>query len=1164
LKKTLVTLLICAICISSLYTPFAFADGSSAEGTLRFFFVDNLSAELSFEYECNDSASAAVKLTNLTNNNVFYSENHFPTHGAISVYDIPLVGEGSFCLEISCGDSRFSREFSYLGMDYVTDFPVVTQDAVLSELSALSSASHPYLFGTQKDFDALSQTIHSDNDTYLTQSYREIKEAAVKHLDSAVKSINPSVSYISRGTAGWKIVMECSFVYLMEKDIDSAEAEKYAQRAYKEAEYFCSLSSWGTIQYIDNNQLAFAVALCYDWLYDWLDDTQKQILVSGLKAKHLDTVHDLLENPDKAEYQDTFYKWYFGIANHTVLDNTSTVIEALSIADLYPEFSSSIISNAMGNLPNALEHIAPDSIWFEGAGYWDFTGPYLARMISALDSAIGTSFGYSQLPVVKNFGYFPLYQQSSQGSFAHCDAGDNVITNPELFYFGMLNDDIAMQSYSLTIAPANPLLCLWYSPKQNYTDSVAFQKDMLYRNGDVVTMRSDWDDNALFAGMNVNMHDAASRAGLYQNSGTFVIDALGEHWIKSPGRDSYSLPQYAVPHDAPDNQRWKYYFSRAEANSCIVINPDKYGGQNILFGDTISGFDASSTEAFAYASLAGAYRDDVTSYTRGIKMFDNRHRVLVRDELELIEPSEVYSFLSVYQSDIDLLPDHSGAILSKGDKKMFVKVKANQDFELSVTDAVQMDSSLRYNGDETHPSERDWTQDFRRLTLRFDNAEELDISMIFVPFYGSEVPEVDFDSSEISEWEVDHNAVQLPRLSEICVDGEPVLDFDATVNHHNLIARTFSPKITARSDEGEVVIRRDTTGYNITVTSDSGASNTYYITFSTLGTVEADTYISGGTPAFRENYGSSEFVKLKHMGFSSQLAYYKINLGDIPVGKRIRNISLELSACRQSESEFEEPLGLYLVDYNSWNESDIICNQAPVSLKYLGSTNDTPWFPLKRYNAEYGTYTDTNPDITATHNFAHTLPFSYSMDSDDMKKERIDITELYNKGGIDGKLSFCMAVSKRQKSNCDVYIASKEHPDANLRPRVLIELEDSVSIPSPKVIDNAHYESGYSYFEAPRINIIKGGDSVRAIASVIGDATEFAGGTLYVAQYNTNGELIAVSTKTIGKINTDTVSDAITILTDTVQIKTFVWDTHNAPYVLADSVFKNVSAKSQQ
>jgi len=1164
LKKALLILLICTLFTSSMCGPTAFADSSSDGGVLRFFFVDNLSAELSFEYECTNSSGADVRLTNLTDNNIFYNETHFPTNGIVAIYDISLEGEGSFLLEICCGDSAFSREFSCLGMDYETDFPAVSEDGVLSEISTLTSASHPYLFGTHAEFDALSQTIHSGSDSYLTGSYRDIKETAAKYLGSAPKNINPAASYISRGFEGWKIVMYCSFVYLMEKDTDSAEAAKYAQRAYEEAEYFCSLGTWGTIQYIDNNQLAFAVALCYDWLYNWLDDTQKQTLVSGLKAKHLDTVYDLLENPDKDEYQDTFYRWYFGIANHTVLDNTATVIEALSIADLYPEFSASIISNALGNLPNALGHIAPDSIWFEGAGYWDFTGPFLARMISALDSAVGTSFGYSELPVVKNFGYFPLYQQSAQGSFVYCDAGDTFVTNPELFYFGMLNDDLAMQSYSITIASANPLLCLWYNPEQSYTDSVAFQRDMLYRNGDVVTMRSDWDDNALFAGMNVNKHDAESRAGFYQNSGTFVIDALGEHWIKSPGRDNYSLPQYAVPHNSPDNQRWKYYFSRAEANSCIVINPDKYGGQNLAFGDSISGFDASSAESFAYANLAGAYRDYVTSYNRGIKMFDNRRRVLVKDELELKEASEVYSFVSVYQSDISLLPDNSGAILSKGDKKMLVKIDANADFELSVTDAVQMDSSLRYNGDDTHPAERDWTIDYKRLTLRFDNVQSLDVSIIFVPFYGSEVPRVSFDGIDISEWETTYNSTTLPQLSEIRVDGEPVPDFDASVKFHNLTASTFSPKITAYSDEGEVTIRQDTNGYAVSVTSDNGLSNTYYITFNTLGTIEADTYIAGGTPGYKTNYGSSEFVKLKHMGFSSQLAYYKVNLGDIPDGKKIKNISLEFSACRQSDAEFEEPLGLYVVDYDSWNESGLICNKAPVSLKYVGSSSTTPWFPLKRYNADDGTYSDTTPDITVSHSFAHTLPYSYAMDSYDMKKERIDITELYNMGGTDGKLAFCMAVSKRQKSNCDVYIASKEHSDANLRPRILIELEDSVNIPSPKLIDNSHYESGYSYYEAPRLDTVKGENFVRAIASVTGDSDKFEGGTLYVAQYNADNKLILVSIKPLDDINNDTVSDAITISPDTVQIKTFVWDTHNAPYVLADSVSENAFAKSQQ
>lgn len=1129
-------------------------------GSLTFFFVNNLSGDLSFKYSNPEALEASVTVCCLSSQTTFYTQTHSLSNGVLTLQDIPLSGEGTFRLEIRACGSALSRDFAYIGSDYVTDFPEVGYDAVLAKLSSLDSDSHPYLFGTETQFDALAQKIQSSTDSYLSKSYSEIKEYALKICDESVKEFDTSgsYSYISRGFESWKNVMFSSFVYLMEKDIDSNLAAKFAQRAYSEAEYLCSKDTWGTLQYIDNNQLAFAVALCYDWLYNWLDDTQKSTLVTGLKEKHLNTVSDLLNNPEKKEYQSTFYLWYTASGNHTVLDNSSTVVQALSIADLDPAYSAKIIAPAINNLQKPLARLAPDSMWGEGAGYWTFVGPFVARMIYALDTSIGTSFGYSELPVIKNLGYFPIYQQSTQGSFVFCDAGDSFVTSPERFYLGMLADDIGMQSYSLANSPADPLLCMWYDPGADYTDSNSFQSDMLYRNGDTVTMRSGWNSNTeLFAAMSVNKHDAESTSGLYQNSGTFVIDALGEQWIKNPGRDSYKLPNYAVPHKADTDPRWKYYFSRAEANSCIVINPDSTGGQNLLFGDTISGFDASSDEAYAYASMANAYAGKVSSYVRGIKMYDSRRRVLVKDELTLAEPSEVYSFLSVYQSDITLLPDGSGAILAKGNKKMLVKIKASSKFELSVTDAVQLDPSLRYTSDTI--SERDWTLDFQRLTIHFDNAKALDISMIFTPFYGDEVPEVTFDTASINDWEVSHKSTVLPKLSQLCIDGEPVENFDSNVNCHNLTSRSFSPVVTAFSDDGTVAIRKDGSGYSITVTSGEGAYNTYYITIRTLGSVEADTHVGGGYSDYKKNNGTDELVLLKINGWSSKLAYYKIALGNIPKGKHVKNVCLELCAYRESSSETTEPLGIYLTNYDSWQENSITCANAPVSLGYKHSVSTDPWFPIKSYDAVNDSYTDINPDLTVAHNFEHTVPFYYIGNESDFRKETVDITDVYNASGKSTNLSFTVAVSKRNAANSVVYIASKEHSNTNFRPRVLIELEDEISVKTPKLISAASYQDNLTYSSAARVGKIGEGDSLRALSYVFNGTDHALSGTLYSAQYDAKGCLLSVTSAPFTNLpsgeTANPVSDQFDVHPDTSQIKTFVWDSYNTPFTKADVAF---------
>ncbi len=1148
----LIAALLCIAVMFSAIPAVSFASGGG--GVLEFFHADNLSGSLSFDYAHPSASSAVVSVTNLSQDTAFYSQTHHISDGKLSVKNISLTGEGSFRLSIKADNDVVSRDFTYLTSGYTEAFPEVTKAQVKAHVQNLTSASHPYLFASKARFEELCAQIKSGANAYLAESYHEIKETATIYLDTTPQAINPDgSSYISRGFEGWKIVMFCSFVYLMERGTDAELADAYAQRAYDEASYFCSLAHWGTNQYIDNNQLAFAVALCYDWLYEWLGDTQKTTLVNALKEKHLNTILDMFQNPTDPKYNETFYLWYFGGGNHTVLDNSSTVVQALAIADLDADYSAEIMATAMNNLHKPLARLAPDSVWLEGAGYWTFVGPFVARMIDALASSIGTSFGYADLPVIKNLGYFPIYQNSSQGSFVFCDAGDSPVTSPERFYFGKLNSDLGMESFALSTSPADPLLCIWYDPDADYTDASSFQKDMLYRNGDIVTMRSDWgSENELFAAMAVNKYTAESTAGLYQNSGTIAIDAIGEQWIKNPGRDNYDLPQYAVPHKADSDPRWSYYFSRAEANSCVVINPDKYGGQNLLFGDTISGFKASDSEAFAYASLAGAYRDDVSSYMRGIKMFDNRRKVLVKDEINLKESSEVYSFLSVYQSQIDLLPDGSGAILSKGDKKMLVKIKANAPFELSVTDAVQMDSSLRYEGDDTHPAERTWTVDYQRLTLRFDNAESLDISMIFAPFYGSETPDVSFENTSITNWTLNETA-KLPLLSEVCLDGEKIKDFDAAQIYHTLVAHTFEPTFTASSDDGTVAIRKDSSGYVVTVTSDSGVVNTYHFKVLTLGTVTADTYVGGGSGIYKTNYGSAEYIALKGMNEYSQLLYYKLSLGDIPRGKRIKSISLELNACLYTDGKSTRPLSFYRTPYDSWHENSVICKTAPVNLAYAtkGLANDVHGLPPKGYSEEDGYYS-ISPDASGVITFSHAMPISYPYGEGKLRKEVIDITDVYYAGNADSDFAFVITPGENS-SNYVAQVASKEHPDASLRPRVLIELEDESGISSPKLISDSLYTQGYSYATAPRVTKPAPGDVLRAVTQV-SESVQGFDGTMYVAQYDEDGTLLSVTSVPVTAINANHASNVITVLADAAQIKAFVWDSSDNPATTSETV----------
>ena len=62
--------------------------------------------------------------------------------------------------------------------------------------------------------------------------------------------------------------------YLITEDI------KYADRAWEEVENVCDFKTWNhTVHDLDSTTFLESVALAYDWLYDYLDDTQKVYII---------------------------------------------------------------------------------------------------------------------------------------------------------------------------------------------------------------------------------------------------------------------------------------------------------------------------------------------------------------------------------------------------------------------------------------------------------------------------------------------------------------------------------------------------------------------------------------------------------------------------------------------------------------------------------------------------------------------------------------------------------------------------------------------------------------------------------------------------------------------------------------------------------------------
>ena len=103
----------------------------------------------------------------------------------------------------------------------------------------------------------------------------------------------------------------------------------------------------------------------------------------------------------------------------------------------------------------------------------------------------------------------------------------------------------------------------------------------------------------------------------------------------------------------------------------------------------------------------------------------DRSVVTVRDEIKLSKSSELYWFAHT-KADIELSEDKKSAVMTIGNKQMYVEVSSDMDAEFSVMDAVPLESSPQYSGQNVNSG-------VRKLAIHLNNVKEGYIQVSFVP-----------------------------------------------------------------------------------------------------------------------------------------------------------------------------------------------------------------------------------------------------------------------------------------------------------------------------------------------------------------------------------------------------------------------------------------------
>ncbi len=691
---------------------------------------------------------------------------------------------------------------------------------------------HPRIQATAEDFARIRQ-IYNDRSDETMYKWAEGVIATADGLLNKAPAIYEKPDGI-RLLSVSRAVLDKMYAFGMAYQITLDQ--KYADRGFEELQAVCEFPDWNPSHDIDTAEMAAAVAIGYDWLYEALTPAQRTVVEQGIYNNAFYDAMILYQTSEgymsPISYSDD---------NHNCVLSGGLTMAALATLDVYPEVASRILQHTNRAIVNYLFLYAPDGAWFEGSSYWDYATTYMLKHISSLETALGTDLGLGEAEGISTTGRFIISMQSDQGAFPYGDAMPSKIYVPEMFYLAKEYDDAVSAKAVLNATHGkmgtgehNALALVWYDP-----DAVA--------GGDINDLPLDY----LYTDMNASMRDSFENeettfVGYHAgdntvehsqlDSGTFIFDSDGVRWATDLGQDNYNQAGYWEEFD--HGERWNIWRMRAEAHNTLVINSTTAQDQEYHSFAPVTKFETKDKGGILLSDLTSPYRINADEALRGLYFTDYRRSLVVRDEIKLKnDNSEVYWFM-LTEADVTVESAADGlthtAKLTKDGRGLTIDFITSDAAELSCAVAEPLNDGTRFDTVET----------IKRIAVKLSNVSgDITITAKLTPdsvVNPSDVADYDVD---MSTWTIpDGQRPVAPKLNKLTVDGKD-LTLDGFANTHYYIEGSLSavPEIVATCNDTNIEVEvvkgatlADATKIILTDKNDSTNQSIYTLTFKSL------------------------------------------------------------------------------------------------------------------------------------------------------------------------------------------------------------------------------------------------------------------------------------------------------------------------------------------
>ncbi len=614
------------------------------------------------------------------------------------------------------GDDHFSvawktpgsATWEVIGGDYLVQAGIDQPQPGESSLLDTLATGHPRVLATQERFDWLKAQIAANptgnqavwyNNKLLTRANAILTEP-VNVYDSS-DNLDVTRSVLER-------IYTLALVWQVSGD------NQYAERAWEELDAARNFPSWQPSKFLCVAEMTHAFAIGMDWFYHYWSASRMTSIRNAIVNKGF--------NPGIADYDGNEW-WTRNDANNwNLVCNGGLVLGVLANGTYDEAKAEKILQRALASARPVLGHYTADNgAWYEGSAYWGYSAQYLVRMLSGMESVLGSDFGYlSSKKGLSESGVVPMHMTGpTESMFNFGDTANYERAGPELFWFARrYNRPVCawFQRNFCNDANGGPeaLDLLWYDPRGSGPAVENVAPDVYFRGATTPTspaydpleagvFREKWSDSRAtylaFKGGHIGDHAHSDL-----DAGSFILQANGKNWALDMGAESYSMPGIFNTASSSGTDRWDYYRKRAEGHNTLVINPGSGPDQRLGYNTQID-FWRSSPDgdgSISIVNLTRAY-EGANEIRRGFRLLNERNDVIVQDEIDLSTASTVWWFMHFNSEQISasIATDGSSATLTQGTERLWCKILSG-DGVFTLREAAPFSSSPDPSGQKTN------------------------------------------------------------------------------------------------------------------------------------------------------------------------------------------------------------------------------------------------------------------------------------------------------------------------------------------------------------------------------------------------------------------------------------------------------------------------------